>query len=178
MTKPDADCLRLLPDRRLGSLHRLRDLNHRCPRFRMGFVCRMSSLVHGLRAELFVFGMAFTPPLKGSMSLSSELVLSDSIEVVDLCSQVPHLRWTKGGFARSSTSTWTRFMRRWSNATIRPLKASLWRSAIRPDAESLLRRATRREVSEFARRCRRPSEVRRTRFCPAKVRRLPRSVQT
>ena len=37
MTKPDADCLRLLPDRRLGSLHRLRDLNHRCPRFRMGF---------------------------------------------------------------------------------------------------------------------------------------------
>ena len=37
MTKPDADCLRLLPDRRLGSLHRLRDLNHRCPCFRMGF---------------------------------------------------------------------------------------------------------------------------------------------
>src|SRR5580692_8050543 len=42
--------------------------------------------------------------------------LSDSMEVVDLCSEVPHLRWTKGGFARSSTSTWTRFMRRWSNA--------------------------------------------------------------
>jgi hypothetical protein len=39
-------------------------------------------------------------------------VLSDSIEVVNLCSQVPHLRWTKGGFARSSTSTWTRSMRR------------------------------------------------------------------
>ena len=37
MTKTDADRLRLLPDRRLGSLHRLRDLNHRCPRFRMGF---------------------------------------------------------------------------------------------------------------------------------------------
>ena len=37
MTKTDADCLRLLPDRRLGSLHRLRDLHHRRPRFRMGF---------------------------------------------------------------------------------------------------------------------------------------------
>ena len=37
MTKTDADCLRLLPDRRLGSLHRLRDRDHRCPRFRMGF---------------------------------------------------------------------------------------------------------------------------------------------
>src|ERR1700729_4229957 len=154
MTKPDADCLRLLPDRRLGSLHRLRDLNHRCPRFRMGFVCRMSSLVHGLRAELFVFGMAFTPPLKGSMSLSSELVLSDSIEVVDLCSQVPQLRWTKGGFARSSTSTWTLSTRRWSNATIRLLGAGQWQSAIRPNAASSLRQAMRREASEFARRCR------------------------
>ena len=37
MTKTYADCLRLLPDRRLGSFHRLRDLHHRCPRFRMGF---------------------------------------------------------------------------------------------------------------------------------------------
>jgi hypothetical protein len=37
MTKPDADCLRLLPDRRLGSFHRLRDLHHGCPCFRMGF---------------------------------------------------------------------------------------------------------------------------------------------
>ena len=37
MTKTDADCLRLLPDLRLGSLHRLRDLHHRCPRFRTGF---------------------------------------------------------------------------------------------------------------------------------------------
>ena len=30
MTKTDADCLRLLPDRRLGSFHRLRDLHDRC----------------------------------------------------------------------------------------------------------------------------------------------------
>ena len=37
MTKTDADCLRLLPDRRLGSFHRLRDIDHRGPRFRMGF---------------------------------------------------------------------------------------------------------------------------------------------
>ena len=37
MTKTDADCLRLLPDRPLGSFHRLRDLHHRCPCFRMGF---------------------------------------------------------------------------------------------------------------------------------------------
>ena len=36
MTKTEADCLRLFPDRRLGSFHRLRDLHHRCPRFRVG----------------------------------------------------------------------------------------------------------------------------------------------
>ncbi len=37
MTKTEADCLRLLPDRPLGSFHRLRDLHHRRPCFRMGF---------------------------------------------------------------------------------------------------------------------------------------------
>src|SRR5580704_15567410 len=37
MTKTDADCLRLLSDCRLGSFHRLRDLNQTCPCFRMGF---------------------------------------------------------------------------------------------------------------------------------------------
>ena len=37
MTKTDADRLRLLPDRRLGSFHRLRDMDHRRPRFRMDF---------------------------------------------------------------------------------------------------------------------------------------------
>jgi hypothetical protein len=37
MTKTEADCLRLLPDRGLGSFHRLRDLHHRRPCFRMGF---------------------------------------------------------------------------------------------------------------------------------------------
>ena len=37
MTKTNADCLRFLPDRRLGSFHRLRDLHHGCPCFRMGF---------------------------------------------------------------------------------------------------------------------------------------------
>ena len=37
MTKTYADCVRLLPDRRLGSFHRLRDPHHRCPSFRMGF---------------------------------------------------------------------------------------------------------------------------------------------
>jgi hypothetical protein len=30
MTKTNADCLRLLPDRRLGSFHRLSDLHHGC----------------------------------------------------------------------------------------------------------------------------------------------------
>ena len=37
MTKTDADCFRLLPDRRLGSFHRLRDFDDRGPRSRMGF---------------------------------------------------------------------------------------------------------------------------------------------
>ena len=49
MTKTDADCFRLLPDRRLGSFHCLRDIDHRGPRFRMGLSYRRSSLVHGLR---------------------------------------------------------------------------------------------------------------------------------
>jgi hypothetical protein len=31
MTETYADCLRLLPDRSLGSFHRLRDLRHWCP---------------------------------------------------------------------------------------------------------------------------------------------------
>ena len=35
MTKTDAYCLRLLPNRRLGPFHRLRDFHHRCPCFRM-----------------------------------------------------------------------------------------------------------------------------------------------
>jgi hypothetical protein len=37
MTETEADCLRLLPDRRLGSFHRLRDLHHGSLCFRMGF---------------------------------------------------------------------------------------------------------------------------------------------
>jgi hypothetical protein len=67
MTKTDADCLRLLPDRRLGSLNRLRDLGHRCPRFRMGFELPYVVFSPGLRAGVFFFGMAFTPALKGSI---------------------------------------------------------------------------------------------------------------
>jgi hypothetical protein len=47
MTKTDADCLRLLPDRRLGSFHRLRDLHHGCLRFRMGF--ELPQILFGLR---------------------------------------------------------------------------------------------------------------------------------
>jgi impB/mucB/samB family C-terminal domain len=47
MTKTDADCLRLLPDRRLGSFHRLRDLDHRCPCFRMGL--ELSQILFGPR---------------------------------------------------------------------------------------------------------------------------------
>jgi hypothetical protein len=45
MTKTDADCLRLLPNRRLGSFHRLRDLRHRCPCFRMGL--ELSQILFG-----------------------------------------------------------------------------------------------------------------------------------
>jgi DDE domain len=37
MTKTNADCLHFLPDRRLGSFHRLRDVHRRRPRFRVGF---------------------------------------------------------------------------------------------------------------------------------------------
>jgi hypothetical protein len=37
--------------------------------FEWALSCRRSSLVHGLRTELFFFAMAFTPPLKRSMSI-------------------------------------------------------------------------------------------------------------
>jgi hypothetical protein len=37
MTKANADRFRLLPDRRLGSFHRLRDVHHGRSRFRVGF---------------------------------------------------------------------------------------------------------------------------------------------
>jgi hypothetical protein len=37
MTKTNADCLRLLPDRRFGSFHRLRDFHYRRLHLRMGF---------------------------------------------------------------------------------------------------------------------------------------------
>lgn len=66
MTKTYADCLRLLPDRRLGSFHRLRDLHHRCPCFEWALSCRRSSLVHGFRTGVLFFGMASTPPFDGS----------------------------------------------------------------------------------------------------------------
>ena len=60
MTKTDADCLRLLPDSRLGSFHRLSDRDHRCPRFRMGFELpqilfspRFADIGSGTRARPF-----------------------------------------------------------------------------------------------------------------------------
>src|SRR4029077_10203213 len=152
MTKADAHCLRLLPHRRLGSLHRLRDLHHRRPRFRMGFELPHVVFCPRIANRSLLFRHGFYSSLEGIVTAIIAAVLSDSIEVVDLCSQVPQLRWTKGGFARSSTSTWTLSTRRSSNETIRSLRAGQWQSAIRPNAASLPRRATRREVSEFARR--------------------------
>jgi hypothetical protein len=72
MTKTDADCLRLLPDRPLGPFQLLRDLNHRCPCFRMGF--ELPQILFGPRIanRVFFFGMASTPPSEGSMLLSSQ----------------------------------------------------------------------------------------------------------
>src|SRR5580698_5599974 len=134
MTKTYADCLRLLPDRRLGSLHRLRDRDHRCPRFRMGFEWPYVVFSPRNASGSLLFRHGFYSSLEGIVAAIIAAVLSDAIEVDDLSNQVPHLRWTKGEFARSSTSTWTRSMRRWSNATIRLSRASRWRSAIRPNA--------------------------------------------
>ena len=65
-----------------------------------------------------------------------------------------HLRWTKGGFARSSTSTWTRSMRRWSSATIRACAANRSRLAASPERAAWWRhRVTKRARSGCARRC-------------------------
>ena len=68
MTKADADCVRLLPDGRLGSFHRLRDLDHSRPLFRMGF--ELPQILFSPRIAdrgLLFFGMASTPPSDGSM---------------------------------------------------------------------------------------------------------------
>jgi hypothetical protein len=69
------------------------------------------------------------------------------------------LRWTKGGFARSFTSTWTLSTRRSNSVTMRPSRVGQWRSAIRLNAASLPQRAMRRELLEFARQCRQPSPL-------------------
>jgi hypothetical protein len=66
MTKTDADCLRLLPDRRLGSLHRLRDLNHRCPRFRMGFELPQIIFSPRISNESLLFWHGFHSSLEGN----------------------------------------------------------------------------------------------------------------
>ena len=89
MTKTDADCLRLLPDRRRGSLHRLRDLYNRCPCFRMGFELPYVVFSPRIGNRGLLFRHGFHSPSDGSMLVSSQLVLSDSIEVVDFA-EVPY----------------------------------------------------------------------------------------
>ena len=59
MTKTDADCFRLLPDRRLGSFHRLRDIDHRGPRFRMGFELPQILFGPGFANSGFLFRHVF-----------------------------------------------------------------------------------------------------------------------
>ena len=66
MTKTDADCRRLLPDRRLGSLHRLRDLNHRCPRFRMGFELPYVAFSPRIASGTLLFRHGFHSSLEGN----------------------------------------------------------------------------------------------------------------
>ena len=158
MTKTDADCFRLLPDRRLGSFHRLRDIDDRGPRFRMGFELPQI-LFEFMVCGQWVSFSACLPLLRltDRYCIVAARVEPIHLRVVDFVVRYHIFRWTKGGFARSSTSTWTRFMRPLNSATIQVSKASRWRSAIRPNAASLLQRAMRRGVSEFARQCRQPS---------------------
>ena len=71
MTKTDADCLRLLPDRPLGSFHRLRDLHHRCPCFRMGFELPQILFSPRIANGGLLFRHDFHPPLRRIGVLSS-----------------------------------------------------------------------------------------------------------
>ena len=96
-------------------------------------------------------------PLTDRYCTVAARVEANSTEVINFVVRYHIFRWTKAEFARSSTSTWTRFMRPLNSATIQVSRASRWRSAIRPNAASLLQRAMRRGVSEFARQCRQPS---------------------
>ena len=64
MTKTNADCLRFLSDRCLGSFHCLRDLHHRCPCFGMGF--ELPQILFGPRIAngVFFFGIGFHSSLR------------------------------------------------------------------------------------------------------------------
>jgi hypothetical protein len=67
MNKTNADCLRLLRDRRLGSFHRLRDLHHGCPCFRMGFELPQILLSPRIANGGLLLRMASTPLSDGLM---------------------------------------------------------------------------------------------------------------
>ena len=90
MTKTDADCLRLLPDRRLGSFHRLRDLHHGCPCLRMGF--EFSQILFSPR--IANRGLLFRHDFHSSLRRTDVAIISARIEPIRLRfrlrSQVPH----------------------------------------------------------------------------------------
>ena len=71
MTETNADCLRLLPDRRFGSFHRLRDFHYRRLHLRMGF--ELPYVVFGPRTtnKSLLFRHGYHSFSEGSMSLSS-----------------------------------------------------------------------------------------------------------
>jgi len=89
------------------------------------------------------------------------------------------VRWTRGGFARSSTSTWTPSMRPSNSATIQLSGVDQLRSATQPKRRRCrgeLRGAPLRGALGYAFNDR-DAKVRRARFRSAEVRRLPRGVK-
>src|SRR3984885_12790675 len=91
MTETNFDRLRLLPDRSLSSLHRFRDFHHRRSRLRIGFELPDVVLSPRTANWRLLFRHSFHFSLEGLRSVSSELVVSDSIEGVYLRNQAPQM---------------------------------------------------------------------------------------
>jgi hypothetical protein len=89
MTKTDADCLRLLPDRRLGSFYRLGDLHDGCPCFRMGF--ELPQILFGPR--IANGGLLFRHGLHCSLGRIDVAIVGARVEAIRLRYHI--LRWTK-----------------------------------------------------------------------------------